>query len=147
MACEESEDRILERIDGTLAPEEESALDRHLAVCPRCRSYLEMHRSLDIALSDILRPPMTPPALRDDLAPCLGAPRSRRRISRLPELLDLLGYASLAVIAGFLLRDLPPLPPELSPAAGDAVVWAGASMSLLAALWAFWYSRPRQARR
>lgn len=61
MSCEAFEEKILDRIDGRLAPEERPALERHLASCADCRAYAELHERLDAALAIAVRPPVLSP--------------------------------------------------------------------------------------
>ena len=146
MGCEEFEEKILDRIDGRLAPEERPALERHLASCAACRTYAELHERLDASLVIAVRPPVPSPHFREKVCRAALEPVHTRR-TRVLYLLDLAGCASLAVIAAFLLRDVPQLPRELSPDASLAMAWVSASGCAIAALWAWWYTRRDPVRR
>jgi anti-sigma factor RsiW len=55
MKCERYRDEIEEWLDGELAADERSALERHLNACPGCAQYLSRRRSLGVALKKTLR--------------------------------------------------------------------------------------------
>lgn len=55
--CAYYEELLSARLDGPLSPEEQAALDAHLAACPHCRSYAETLRALHEALPAMAQEP------------------------------------------------------------------------------------------
>src|SRR5580692_7894941 len=64
MTCEEIEWRMAEYWSGTLSPEEEAAMDEHLAGCEACRAETERLSRLWQDLGQ-LQPPEPSAALRE----------------------------------------------------------------------------------
>jgi anti-sigma factor RsiW len=105
MGCEAFEEKILDRVDGRLAPEEWPALEQHLASCADCRAYAELHERLDASLAAAVGPPVPSPRFREKVRRAtLESSHSGR--ARVLAWLDFARCASLAVIAAFLLRDV-----------------------------------------
>ncbi len=46
VSCKHSIDKLVEYLDGTLAPEEQRALDRHFKLCPPCLDLLRKYRAV-----------------------------------------------------------------------------------------------------
>lgn len=44
--CKHSIDKLLEYLDGTLAPNEQRELDRHFKLCPPCLDVLRKYRAV-----------------------------------------------------------------------------------------------------
>lgn len=109
MRCAHFEELILDSFDRELAGQERPALDAHLAGCASCRVFLEAQKSLDTALAaGIAAPPLPDGFARQVLSRVDGIPQEPK-ISSLPEILDFVGYAGLAVAAACLARYLPEL--------------------------------------
>jgi anti-sigma factor RsiW len=92
--CERLESLIVERAAGTLAPEDGTELDLHLAACPACRAELQSYgEALDLA-----RIP-APAGEAPSLAPGTLAAWRRRRRRRLFGLALGSGLAAAAAAA------------------------------------------------
>jgi anti-sigma factor RsiW len=128
MACEEFEHRILEYLENQLPPAEQPAVETHLAGCVRCQAFARQLQQLDAALARGITSPMLPSDFSARLQQRIQtesaflsetqrAERQRqlqaeyeadlahlRRKSLSPAiLLDSLGYALLAALAGWLI--------------------------------------------
>ncbi len=57
--CEAYAEAISAAVDGALSPEEQAALDAHLAVCPGCRALLHDLQTIHAAMADL--PPVEVP--------------------------------------------------------------------------------------
>jgi anti-sigma factor RsiW len=44
VSCRHCVDHLLEYLEGTLPPEEEKAMDQHIAACPPCIDFVEQYR-------------------------------------------------------------------------------------------------------
>ena len=44
LACVDGVEMLMEYLEGTLAPGEREALERHVNGCPRCLAFLESYR-------------------------------------------------------------------------------------------------------
>ncbi|WP_422769702.1 zf-HC2 domain-containing protein [Plantactinospora sp. WMMC1484] len=59
MGCEEYREALSARLDGEAHPAERAGVDRHLAVCADCRSWLESATALNrLARTSLVTPPM-----------------------------------------------------------------------------------------
>ncbi|GAB3977515.1 zf-HC2 domain-containing protein [Plantactinospora veratri] len=59
MRCEEYREALSARLDGEEHPAERAGVDRHLAACPECRSWLESATALNrLARTSLVPPPM-----------------------------------------------------------------------------------------
>ncbi|MEQ4300199.1 zf-HC2 domain-containing protein [Plantactinospora sp. B6F1] len=59
MGCEEYREALSARLDGEEHPAERAGLDRHLAGCARCRSWLESATALNrLARTSVVGPPL-----------------------------------------------------------------------------------------
>lgn len=131
MACPEYEDRIMERQEGMLPFANRRDVEDHLTVCEVCRRFSQRLQGLDVAMTAAYRTAglsanfKTRLLRRIDLeAPCLsreaiearkreletefatimaGLPRMAWRVN-LPVFLDVLGSASVAILAVLVLR-------------------------------------------
>ncbi|MDR6225083.1 zf-HC2 domain-containing protein [Desmospora profundinema] len=59
MTCGQAEEQMQRHLDGDLQPEEEQALQRHLAACPDCQHRWAVLQELGRRLASL--PPVTPP--------------------------------------------------------------------------------------
>jgi anti-sigma factor RsiW len=68
-------------IDGELSPEERTEFDRHLAVCPACRSYLESYReTIRLGKAAYSGPEDRPPDdVPEDIVKAIMAARTKAR--------------------------------------------------------------------
>jgi anti-sigma factor RsiW len=122
MSCRAFDDLILDYCENAVGPEERSRVEAHVAECAKCRAYLEIQREIANALPQAIGGPALSPAFRQRLMRRVESEREER-LSRAAEILDVLGYVSVAVIGAVLIEAL--LPPT-------ALVWvlAGASVGL-----------------
>jgi anti-sigma factor RsiW len=170
MNCPEFESRIMDLLENQLPASEQAVVEGHLAGCPACRALAAEWRQLDAVLTRAVRRPKLSAdfdaRLREQiaaLAPPAGAELKRRaeaeyaarlgelrRFSHwLPRLLDTLGWAALAGLAGGALVRWSPalthlLPARITPA--DSNLWAallGAAVFLLIGL-ATAFPQPRR---
>ncbi len=87
MTCERCRDNYTEFIEGSLAPEQQGAVEAHLASCPACAADLEAFRAAVSALRALPEVPPPPGLLRDigaaldEAAPARPAPRAKARSS------------------------------------------------------------------
>ncbi len=44
LACVDGVEMLMDYLEGTLAPEEREAIERHVDGCPRCVAFLESYR-------------------------------------------------------------------------------------------------------
>jgi anti-sigma factor RsiW len=107
MNCREFEDAIFEYCEAAAAPAEVARVEAHLAVCGECRAFLETQRALDLQLERALAGPVLSPAFGPRLAARIAEQRRAPRFRRLPRVLDWIGYLSLALVSGQLIRQLP----------------------------------------
>ena len=133
MTCEELENRILEYLENQLAPAGRPLVETHLAGCARCQAFARQLQQLDAALTWGIKSPKLPSdfsaRLRQRvqteamlLSETQRAERKRqlqvefeadlaqlrRKSLRSTSLLDSLGYAALAALAGWLILKLTP---------------------------------------
>jgi anti-sigma factor RsiW len=66
LTCQELVELVTEYLDGALSPEERARFERHLSICPGCRTYLEQFRET-IAITGALREEDVSPAAREEL--------------------------------------------------------------------------------
>lgn len=106
MNCPKVRDHLSAWLDGELAPEVRSLLDRHLEACAGCRRELAQLEALEQALASLTAP--APPGLPEMVLARLQRPRRR-------------GWQSLALAASLVLgillggavaRDFYPSTPE-----------------------------------
>lgn len=62
MTCEELSEIVTEYLEGAMPAADRMAFDRHIAVCPECRRYLEQMRQVVETLGR-LPPEPIPPAV------------------------------------------------------------------------------------
>jgi anti-sigma factor RsiW len=131
MNCTDSENLLLEALDQSLLAADRDRLDDHLRVCPDCRAFEAAQRQIDSELTQALPRPSLPATFaarlqrriqaaeatspitpnRETLRAAAEADhllwQKRLRLGRIWRQhtlwLDLLGYATLAGIVGFLL--------------------------------------------
>lgn len=97
--CSEWEDLLLQYEE--LGPAERSRAGRHLALCPRCRAFLETLQDLDLDLTAALAEVEPTPAFRTRVLahrPHAAVPLA----PWLPEALDGIGWFSLLALAAVL---------------------------------------------
>lgn len=104
MKCDESEDLILEYLDGALSESGRMALEGHLAACSACAQALVAHRSLDRMLSAQFQPLQAPEQFAKRLMERAGRMPERRTRLGLLVWLDLAGYGAIAVAVPLALR-------------------------------------------
>src|SRR5712691_400475 len=92
MACSEFEDLILDYFDDALSTEQRSRLDAHVAACAECRRFWSVQKALDIEL---------PAGFRQRVLSCLQTEVETTRFVYLPEVLDVMGWLSVAAAAGW----------------------------------------------
>lgn len=129
MRCDEFEDLALEALDGALSAEAREPLDRHAALCARCRDFLETQRKLDLALGAAIAAPALSGAFEPRLRARLAREQNRWRWL---DAANRIGTASVA-LAGVCwgLANLSALPPETMASAMFAVTFATGSWMLL----------------
>jgi len=66
LTCEELVELVTDYVEGTLSPDEQTRFERHLSICPGCRTYVEQFRET-IAITGKLREEDVPPPARDEL--------------------------------------------------------------------------------
>ena len=50
LSCRELVELVTDYLDGALSADERLAFERHIAICPPCRGYLdELRRTIDVA--------------------------------------------------------------------------------------------------
>jgi len=133
MACEEFESRILDLLEDQLPDVERAAVENHLAGCSGCQAFAGQLRRLDVALGRHLKPPALSPGFEVRLRQriqtetvVLSEPQRaerkrqiqaeyaadlkllRKRAFWLFKVLDLIGYATLAALAGRLIWQTAP---------------------------------------
>jgi anti-sigma factor RsiW len=107
MACPEFEDLILDYSDGAASAADSALLEAHIAACTDCRAYLATQQELDLRLAKSLAQPALSPNFNTQLAARIAMERRKPQFSRLPRILDGIGYLSIATAAGLLLQQLP----------------------------------------
>jgi anti-sigma factor RsiW len=63
LTCQELVELVTDYLEGGLPPEERARFDRHLSICPGCRTYVEQFRET-ILLTGALREQDVPPGAR-----------------------------------------------------------------------------------
>jgi len=66
LTCEELVELVTEYVEGTLSADDQTRFERHLSICPGCRTYLEQFRET-IAITGELREEDVPPPARAEL--------------------------------------------------------------------------------
>jgi anti-sigma factor RsiW len=81
ITCRELIDFLGQHLDGELSPGEQAEFDRHLAVCPACRSYLESYReTIRLGKAACSSPEDRPPDdIPEDLVKAILAARRKAR--------------------------------------------------------------------
>lgn len=79
--CREADALLLSYVDGTLAPDQEDALEQHLLDCPECWAHVTSYRQT-VALGRDLRPEPMPAELYDRLERLAATPTSDRDTAR-----------------------------------------------------------------
>jgi hypothetical protein len=128
------EDLLLGYAD--LLAEDRDKVDSHFANCKDCRRYFDALLELDAALIAQFSGIEPPAAFRKGIDARTSTPSTLIPPSWLPELLDFIGWASVAAVALVLLWALLPLPPtlELHPLAGNSLLVC-AVLAVSAAAW------------
>ena len=62
MKCGESEETILDYVDGVLNAPDRRAVEQHIDMCPTCAEKLAHYRAMDSMLSSRLTPPQLDPS-------------------------------------------------------------------------------------
>lgn len=58
MTCEELSEIVTDYLEGAMPAAERAAFDRHVAVCPECRRYLEQMRQVVTTLGKLPAEPI-----------------------------------------------------------------------------------------
>jgi hypothetical protein len=95
-ACEGFEERLLDYSE--LASDAREAVDVHLQACTNCREFLNVLSQLDTALARAYEQVSAPDAIQSNVLTRIETERALRPMSVVPELLDFIGWASVAVI-------------------------------------------------
>ena len=66
MSCSEIVELVTEYVEGMLSADDQARFERHLSICPGCRTYLEQFRET-IAITGELREEDVPPPARAEL--------------------------------------------------------------------------------
>ncbi len=125
MACDRFEDLILEYCEGAISPDDRRCVESHVAVCGKCHAFLAAQRELDARLA------------RAIVSPKLSAGFKRRLLAEIEsgglrfgdflEVLDWIGYSSLALAAIYLI--------EQSPDANLYIFWLAVAGSVGFGFW------------
>jgi anti-sigma factor RsiW len=78
VTCEEVITFLLDYLTRELSSEEQAEFDRHLAICPSCKAYLETYKQAVRLGREALRDELgqVPPAFAAELVRALGRARS-----------------------------------------------------------------------
>jgi anti-sigma factor RsiW len=66
LTCQDLVELVTAYLEGALSGDEHARFERHLSICPGCRTYVEQFRET-IALTGALRAKEVPPSARDEL--------------------------------------------------------------------------------
>jgi anti-sigma factor RsiW len=66
LTCKELVELVTEYLEGALSRDEQARFERHLSICPGCRTYVQQFRET-IAMTGRLREEDVPPGARDEL--------------------------------------------------------------------------------
>jgi anti-sigma factor RsiW len=126
MPCSYFEERILEHFDAALTTEGQREVEAHLAECAECRRFFRAQQELDAALGERFCAPALPPQFQQRVLSRIEHLPPPARVSPLPEILDFVGCAGLAVAALCAVRYLPEfsLPESLPPGLSVYASWA-----------------------
>jgi len=106
MDCHAIQERVLERFESVLTPQEKEQLDRHLLECPECTEFAALQSHVDVQLHKEIAPPTLSPRFRADLQVRIAQERQARWPHWLPDVAHLVGSATAIGLCTFLL----PLP-------------------------------------
>jgi predicted anti-sigma-YlaC factor YlaD len=95
-ACEDFEEQLLDYSE--LADPAREAVDVHLQACANCREFLNVLAELDTALSRAYEKVSAPDGIQSNVLTRIETEGALRPMSVVPELLDFIGWASVAVI-------------------------------------------------
>jgi hypothetical protein len=127
MACNQFEDLILEYCEGPISPHDRKRVESHVAICGECRAFLAGQQELDARLMRaIVSPTLSAGFKRRVLAKIESEPEGLR-FGDFLEVLDWIGYASLALAAVYLL--------DQSPDANLYIFWLALAGSVGFGLW------------
>jgi anti-sigma factor RsiW len=134
MPCSYFEERVLEHFEAALTAEGQREVEAHLAGCPACRRFFRAQQELDRALGERFRAPAVPPQFQQRVLSRIEHLPPPARVSPLPEILDFVGFAGLAVAAFCALRYLPEfsLPESLPPGLSIYASWAAGAVAGIA---------------
>jgi len=136
MPCSCFEEQILEHFEAALAAEGRREVDAHLAGCPACRRFFRAQQELDMALGERFRAPAVPPQFQQRVLSRIEHLPPPARVSPLPEILDFVGFAGLAIAAFCAVRYFPQFswPETLPPGLSMHAIWAAGAVAGIAAV-------------
>ena len=77
MTCQELTDFLADYVDGALSSAVRAAFEKHLAICPDCRRYVDSYRKSIVAAQTVARVPTSAGDIPEELvAAILKARRS-----------------------------------------------------------------------
>jgi anti-sigma factor RsiW len=127
MACTQFEDLILEYCEDAISPDNRKAVESHAAVCTECRAFLAAQKDLDARLARAIVPPKLPADFKRRVLAEIEFEPEGLRFSDFIEVLDWIGYSSLALATIYLL--------EQSPNAALYVSWLAIAGGVAFGLW------------
>lgn len=93
MNCEETQETLLDSLDGPIAAEVHVVMEDHIAHCEACRRFAETQRSLDALLTAALPVMPLSPGFRSSLRMRLNDRQSSTWPESLPDIAHLAGCA------------------------------------------------------
>lgn len=141
MDCGCIQDLILEYFDGVLSAEDSRRVDEHVAVCSRCRQSFGAQQQLDAVFASAPAPLPRPGFDRRVLRLIDSAPEPRR-LSRIAEVLDLLGYATVIAAGGVIAQTVLSMPAlaGMAPDAANYALWTAGAAAVGYLVW--WELKP-----
>jgi anti-sigma factor RsiW len=127
MDCHTIQERVLERFESVLTPQEKEQLDRHLSGCPECAEFAALQSQLDVRLQKEIAPPTLSPHFRADLHVRIAQERQAPWPHWLPDVAHLVGSAAAIGLCTFLL----PLPVPIVLGTGALVALGAYSLQAL----------------
>ena len=103
MTCLESEELLLEAMDGALPGPVRYALDRHVAACTRCSAFRASLLAVDAALGAALPPPTVPASIAETVRARVRRERRAGVRESLPDLIHLAGCTVTTLVSAALL--------------------------------------------
>jgi len=114
MDCQDAQEKLLERFDGALSPDDNLQLEKHLVACPNCARFSKSLNALDLQLKEVITAPRMSPGFRAALQAQIDRQARRRWTHWLPDVtyLAVSGAAILCCVV-------------LLPCPASAVLWVG----------------------